>query len=59
MTKKKQISLYTTEQELTDLNFIREKLERNTESDTIRAMIRMVKKILKQNIAIETMQTQK
>lgn len=53
MTKKKQISLYTTEQELTDLSFIREKLERNSDSDTIRAMIRMVKKILERNITIE------
>lgn len=48
----KQISIFANEQELKDFLFIKEKLNRKTESDTVRAMISLCKKILTQNSAI-------
>lgn len=46
----KQISIFANEQELKDFQFIKEKLERNSDSDTVRAMISLCKKILEGNI---------
>ena len=50
--RKKQISIFANEQEQKDFELIRKILERKTESDTIRAMISIVKKILSKNIDI-------
>ena len=54
----KQISIFANEQELNDFQFIKEKLERKSDSDTIRAMISLCKKILCKNITIATTQQQ-
>ena len=48
----KQISIYANEQELNDFQLIKERLERKSDSDTVRAMISLCKKILLQNDAI-------
>ena len=50
----KQISIFANEQELKDFQFIKERLERNSDSDTVRAMISMCKKILEKNVATAT-----
>ena len=50
--KKKQIVLFTDQSELKDFEFIKKMLNRKTDSDTIRAMIALCKKILKENTAI-------
>lgn len=53
----KQISIFANEQELKDFQFIKEKLERNSDSDTVRAMISLCKKILENNITTATIKT--
>lgn len=53
----KQISIFANEQELADFKLIKEKLNRKTDSDTIRVMIRLVKKNLLKNISIATIKT--
>ena len=50
----KQILIFANEQELKDFQFIKERLERNSDSDTVRAMISMCKKILEKNVATAT-----
>lgn len=55
----KQISIFANEQELKDFLFIKEKLNRKTESDTVRAMISLCKKILTQNSAIALIEGQR
>lgn len=54
----KQISIYANEQELNDFQLIKERLERKSDSDTVRAMISLCKKILLQNDAIAITQQQ-
>ena len=49
---KKPITIFADEQEFKDFQFIKEKLDRKTESDTVRAMISLCKKILEQNVYI-------
>ena len=44
--------IYANEQELNDFQLIKERLERKSDSDTVRAMISLCKKILLQNDAI-------
>lgn len=51
----KQISIFADERELQDFKLIKEKLNRKSDSDTIRAMISLCKKILENNIAIATL----
>lgn len=51
----KQISIFADERELQDFKFIKEKLNRKSDSDTIRAMISLCKKILENNITIATL----
>lgn len=55
----KQISIFANEQELKDFLFIKEKLDRKTESDTVRAMISLCKKILTQNSAMALIEEQR
>ena len=50
--KKKQIVLFAGQNELKDFEFVKKILSRKTDSDTIRAMIVLCKKILKENTAI-------
>lgn len=50
--KKKQIVLFADQNELKDFEFVKKILSRKTDSDTIRAMIVLCKKILKENTAI-------
>lgn len=50
----KQISIFANEQETKDFQLIKEKLERKSDSDTVRAMISLCKKILDNNITIAT-----
>lgn len=54
---KKPITIFADEQELKDFLFIKEKLDRKTESDTVRAMISLCKKILEQNICMPIITT--
>lgn len=54
---KKPITIFADEQEFKDFLFIKEKLDRKTESDTIRAMISLCKKILEQNICMPIITT--
>ena len=49
----RQLSIFADEQELKDFEFVKEQLERKTDSDTIRAMIKLCKKFLLRNVSIE------
>lgn len=53
---KKLISIFADEQEFKDFQFVKEKLERKTDADTVRAMISFCKKFLGQNIATRIIQ---
>lgn len=46
--KKKPLTMYANESELKDFEWVKQVLERNSESDTIRAMISFCKKNLSQ-----------
>lgn len=48
----KQISFYANEQEMQDFLLIKQLLMRKTDSDTLRTMIKICKKILHNNTAI-------
>ena len=52
MTKRKHISYFPNDQEAADFEAVRLALERNSNSDTVRAMVRICKKILAQKGAI-------
>lgn len=54
----KQITLFANEQELKDFQFVKSKLERKSDSDTVRVMISLCKKILENNISFATFPTQ-
>ena len=46
----KQITFYANEQEAKDFAEVRKALERNSDADTVRAMLSLTKKILLQNM---------
>lgn len=48
----KQLSFYANEQEMQDFLLIKQLLMRKTDSDTLRTMIKICKKILHNNTAI-------
>lgn len=52
MKKRLHISYYADERESEDFELVKRAMERRTNSDAIRAMIRLCKKILAQNGAI-------
>lgn len=52
MNKTRQISFFATEEEYKEFCLVKEKLERHTNADTVRAMLKLCKKILLQNTAI-------
>lgn len=52
MAKRKHISYFPNEQEAKDFEEVKAALERNSNSDTVRAMIRFCKKNLVKNGAI-------
>ena len=56
MSKTRQISIFATEEEYRDFCLVKAKLERNTNADTVRAMLKLCKKILLQNTAIAVME---
>ena len=52
MGKTRQIAFFATEEEYRDFCWVKAKMERNTNADTVRAMLKLCKKILLQNTAI-------
>lgn len=52
MKKTKLIAIHATQKEYADFLFIQEKLNRSSESDTLRTMINIMKKNLSKNVDI-------